>query len=124
LKLPLVLGLEAAVRKLRAEAALCSDLILSDSYADKLGAEYSYIPPLLAVGAVHHHLIRSGAGMKASIVVNTSVLEYSPLCFLIGYGASAVCPYLALETVRSWWSDPKTQQFMERGKIPAFAGRR
>ena len=35
----------------------------------------------------------------------------------IGYGASAVCPYLALETVRQWWSDPKTQKLMDRGKL-------
>ncbi len=39
---------------------------------------------------------------------------------LIGYGASAVCPYLALETVRQWWGDPKTKSFMERGKIKSI----
>jgi len=36
---------------------------------------------------------------------------------LIGYGASAVCPYLALETVRQWWQDGKTQTLMAQGKI-------
>jgi len=120
-------GLEAAVRKLQATAAEAvragkQILILSDSYADKLGAEYSYIPPLLAVGAVHHHLIREGLRMKASLIVNTAQCwSTHHFACLIGYGASAVCPYLALETVRSWWSDPKTQQFMERGKIAAIS---
>ncbi|MFN3361136.1 MAG: glutamate synthase-related protein, partial [Pseudanabaenaceae cyanobacterium] len=37
---------------------------------------------------------------------------------LIGYGASAVCPYLALETVRQWWQKPKTQTLMAQGKLP------
>ena len=119
-------GLESAVRKLCEQAAAAVSagkkiLILSDSPTQKLGAEYSYIPPLLAVGAVHHHLIRSGLRMKASLIVNTAQCwSTHHFACLIGYGASAVCPYLALETVRSWWSDPKTQQFMERGKIPAI----
>ncbi len=39
---------------------------------------------------------------------------------LVGYGASAVCPYLVLETVRHWWLDSKTQNLMERGKLPAI----
>jgi glutamate synthase (ferredoxin) len=86
-----------------------------------INAEYTYIPPLLAVGAVHHHLIRSGLRMKASLIVDTAQCwSTHHFACLIGYGASAVCPYLALETVQSWWSDPKTQQFMERGKIPAI----
>jgi glutamate synthase (ferredoxin) len=59
--------------------------------------------------------------MKASLVVNTAQCwSTHHFACLIGYGASAVCPYLALDTVRSWWSDPKTQQFMERKKIPAI----
>lgn len=119
-------GLELAVRKLCEQVALAvragkKILILSDSLTFGLGKEYSYIPPLLAVGAVHHHLIRSGLRMKASLIVNTAQCwSTHHFACLIGYGASAVCPYLALETVRSWWSDPKTQQFMDRGKIPAI----
>jgi len=119
-------GLETAVRKLckqAAEAVRAGNkiLILSDRTTEKIGAEYSYIPPLLAVGAVHHHLIREGLRMKASLVVNTAQCwSTHHFACLIGYGASAVCPYLALDTVISWWSDPKTQQFMERGKIAAI----
>jgi glutamate synthase (ferredoxin) len=119
-------GLEVAVRALCEQAAATvragkKILILSDGVRDGLGAEYSYIPPLLAVGAVHHHLIREGLRMKASLIVNTAQCwNTHHFGCLIGYGASAVCPYLTLETVRHWWSDPKTQQFMERGKIPAI----
>ena len=120
-------GLETAVRNLcdQATAAVQSGkkiLILSDRAGSGIGAEHSYIPPLLAVGAVHHHLIRIGLRMKASIVVDTAQCwSTHHFACLFGYGASAVCPYLALATVKSWWSDPKTQQFMERGKIAPIA---
>ncbi|MDX2213615.1 MAG: glutamate synthase-related protein [Oculatellaceae cyanobacterium bins.114] len=120
----------------RAVTALCQQamavvragkkiLVLSDRLnqageATTLSANSSYIPPLLAVGAVHHHLIRQGLRMKASLVVDTAQCwSTHHVACLIGYGASAVCPYLAWETVRHWWSDSKTQSFMERGKIPA-----
>ena len=87
-----------------------------------VSTEYTYIPPLLAVGAVHHHLIREGLRMKASLVVETAQCwSTHHFACLIGYGAAAVCPYLALDTVDNWWFDPKTQQFMERGKIPAIS---
>ncbi|MDX2100285.1 MAG: glutamate synthase-related protein [Leptolyngbyaceae cyanobacterium bins.59] len=96
-------------------------LVLSDratSTGEALSAECSYIPPLLAVGAVHHHLIRKGLRMKASLVVDTAQCwSTHHFACLIGYGASAVCPYLALETVRQWWGDTKTQNLMERGKL-------
>ncbi len=98
-------------------------LILSDRAAQNgtpanISADFSYIPPLLAVGAVHHHLIRQGLRMKASLVVDTAQCwSTHHFACLIGFGGSAVCPYLALETVRQWWHDPKTQGFMERGKL-------
>ncbi|BAY64421.1 glutamate synthase (ferredoxin) [Calothrix brevissima NIES-22] len=114
-------GLKAAVESLQAKAAEsvragAKILILSDR--SSLGTEYSYIPPLLAVGAVHHHLISQGLRMKASLIVDTAQC-WSTHHFgcLIGYGAAAVCPYMALDTVRDWWSDSKTQQFMTRGQI-------
>ncbi|GAB1540231.1 hypothetical protein NUACC21_29000 [Scytonema sp. NUACC21] len=124
-------GLKAAVKNLQAQAAEsvragARILILSDRVNSEgkegIGTEYTYIPPLLAVGAVHHHLIREGLRMKASLIVNTAQC-WSTHHFgcLIGYGAAAVCPYMALDTVRSWWFDPKTQQFMERGKITAMS---
>ena len=125
-------GLEAAVRNLcaQAEAAVGSGkkiLILSDRAwrgaegnrsGGLLSENHTYIPPLLAVGAVHHHLIRKGLRMKASLIVDTAQCwDTHHFGCLIGYGASAVCPYLALESVRQWWSDSRTQKLMENGKI-------
>ncbi|MBW4470957.1 MAG: glutamate synthase subunit alpha [Stenomitos rutilans HA7619-LM2] len=120
----------------RAVTALCQNaaeavragkkiLILSDrsGHAGNIGLseDYTYIPPLLAIGAVHHHLIRQGLRMKASLIADTAQCwSTHHFACLIGYGASAACPYLALETVRQWWTDPKTQSFMERGKLKAI----
>ncbi len=96
-------GLKAAVLELiqRAEEAVRSGavlLILSDRGVD---AEHAPISMLLATGAVHHHLIRRGLRMKASLLCETAeVRETHQLALLLGYGASAVNPYLAYETVR------------------------
>jgi glutamate synthase (ferredoxin) len=99
-------------------------LVLSDrtdaqGQAAPLTAETSYIPPLLAIGAVHHHLIRNGLRMHVSLIVDTAQCwSTHHFACLIGYGASAVCPYLALESVRHWWHDSRTQKLMETGKLP------
>ena len=118
-------GLEIAVKNLCQKAAAAVKdgaeiLILSDRPdGETISEDLTYIPPLLAVGAVHHHLIREGLRLSASLIVDTaqcwSTHHYA--C-LIGYGASAVCPYLALETVRHWWGDAKTQKAIETGKLP------
>ncbi|MEM8721151.1 MAG: glutamate synthase large subunit [Cyanobacteria bacterium P01_G01_bin.39] len=94
-------------------------IVLSDRrIGANIGSEYSYIPPLLAVGAVHHHLIRQGLRLRASLVVDTAQCwSTHHFACLIGYGASAVCPYLTLETVRQWWNNPKTQKLMENERI-------
>jgi glutamate synthase (ferredoxin) len=121
-------GLQYAVSRLCQQATAAvregkTILVLSDRQsqtgeASGLSQEYSYIPPLLAVGAVHHHLIRQGLRMRASLVVDTAQCwSTHHFACLIGYGASAVCPYLALETVRHWWFSGKTQKQMETGKI-------
>ena len=121
-------GLEAAVNALcdRAAAAVLAGaqiLTLSDrgnpqGKTCRLTAEIGYIPPLLAVGAVHHSLIRAGLRMHASLIVDTAQCwSTHHFACLLGYGASAVCPYLALESVRHWWAEPKTQKLMETGKL-------
>ncbi|MBD2243104.1 glutamate synthase large subunit [Nostoc sp. FACHB-888] len=119
-------GLKAAVQSLQAQAAQsvragAKILILSDRANDGISPEDTYIPPLLAVGAVHHHLIREGLRMKTSLIVNTAQCwSTHHFACLIGYGAGAVCPYMALETVRDWCIDPKTQKLMAMEKIPAL----
>ncbi|MEM9157041.1 MAG: glutamate synthase large subunit, partial [Cyanobacteria bacterium P01_F01_bin.33] len=85
-----------------------------------LNAERAFIPPLLAVGAIHHHLIRVGLRLQTSIVVETAQCwSTHHFACLIGYGCDAVCPYLAYETARQWWHKPKTQSQIEAGKIEA-----
>lgn len=120
-------GLKDAVAKLceKATAAIQAGveiIILSDRPGTQnIGAEYSYIPPLLAVGAVHHHLTRQGLRLRASLVMDTAQCwSTHHFACLIGYGASAVCPYLALESVRQWWNNPKTQKLMENERIESI----
>ncbi len=116
-------GLENALQRLQREAdeavkAGSKILVLSDRAESGLNEEYSYIPPLLAVGTVHHHLIQAGLRMKASIVADTAQCwSTHHFACLIGYGASAVCPYLTLESIRQWWADSKTQKMMENGRL-------
>src|SRR5690606_1131615 len=58
------------------------------------------IPALLATAAVHHHLIRQGLRMQTGLVVETGeAREVQHFCVLAGYGAEAVNPYLAFETL-------------------------
>jgi glutamate synthase domain-containing protein 2/glutamate synthase domain-containing protein 1/glutamate synthase domain-containing protein 3 len=72
-------------------------LILSDRGIDE---ELAPIPCLLALTAVHNHLIREGSRTQVALIVESGepreVMHY---CLLIGYGASAVNPYLAIETL-------------------------
>lgn len=120
-------GLKDAVSKLCQDATAAvkagvSILVLSDrAGSHKIGTEYSYIPPLLAVGAVHHHLIRQGLRLRTSLVVDTAQCwSTHHFACLIGYGASAVCPYLTLESVRQWWNDSKTQKLMQNERIESI----
>jgi len=72
-------------------------LILSDR---DVGPGKVAIPSLLAVSAVHHDLIRSGQRMRAGLIVESGEpREVHHLALLIGYGAGAVNPYLALDSV-------------------------
>ncbi|MGI8549588.1 MAG: glutamate synthase large subunit, partial [Dehalococcoidia bacterium] len=73
-------------------------IILSDR---GITAERAPIPMLLAVGAVHHRLIETGRRMKASLIAETgSARDVHQIALLIGFGASAVNPYLAFATLR------------------------
>ncbi|MFB8385931.1 glutamate synthase large subunit [Microbacterium sp. NPDC055910] len=72
-------------------------LILSDRDSNK---DLVPIPSLLMLSAVHHHLIRTETRMKVGLVVEAGdVREVHHVATLLGYGASAVNPYLAMETV-------------------------
>ncbi|GIW45796.1 MAG: glutamate synthase, large subunit [Candidatus Binatia bacterium] len=95
-------GLERALDDLCRQASEAieqgySILILSDRGHDETWAP---IPSLLATAAVHHHLIREGTRTRCGIVVESGEpREVHHFCCLIGYGAGAVNPYLAIETI-------------------------
>ncbi len=72
-------------------------LILSDR---TVSAAQVAIPALLATAAVHHHLVRSGLRTSTGLVVDTgSAREVHHFALLAGYGAEAVCPWLAFDTI-------------------------
>ncbi|WP_026530649.1 glutamate synthase large subunit [Haematomicrobium sanguinis] len=72
-------------------------IILSDRDTN---AQWAPIPSLLLTSAVHHHLLKSATRTKTSLIVESGeVREVHHVAALIGYGASAVNPYLAMETV-------------------------
>jgi len=95
-------GMEDAVERLceRAEAAVHGGyniIILSDRMT---GADRIPIPSLLATAAVHHHLIRKGLRTSVGLVVETGeAREVHHFACLAGYGAEAINPYLAFETL-------------------------
>ena len=83
-----------------------SIIVLSDRGVD---ADQAPIPSLLATSAVHHHLIREGTRTRVGLVVESGEpREVHHFCLLLGYGAGAINPYLALATA---------QDLAERGEL-------
>ncbi|GAA3727220.1 glutamate synthase (NADPH/NADH) large chain [Spinactinospora alkalitolerans] len=73
----------------------------SEEGGEGIDAERAPIPSLLLTGAVHHHLVREKTRTEVGLVVEAGdVRECHHVALLVGYGASAVSPYLALATVR------------------------
>ena len=84
-----------------------SIILLSDRGVDE---EYAPIPSLLALAAVHNHLVREKTRTQVALVVESGEpREVMHFCLLIGYGASAVNPYLAIETL---------EDLAKRGRLP------
>jgi glutamate synthase domain-containing protein 1 len=78
-------------------------LILSDR---GITGEQAPIPSLLATAAVHHHLVREGIRTRTSLIVETAeAREGHHIATLVGYGAAAVNPYLAFETIEEMAGD-------------------
>jgi len=103
-----VAGMESALSTLctQAEEAVRADfniLILSDRSVD---ATRIPIPALLATSAVHHHLVRGGLRTDSGLVVETGAArEVHHFAVLAGYGAEAINPYLAFETISAMQAD-------------------
>src|SRR5260221_4459222 len=97
-------GLERALDRVCSEATDCvladrNILVLSDR---AVSSERVPIPALLATAAVHHHLIRRGLRTQTGLVVESGeVREVHHFCCLAGYGAEAINPYLAFETLEA-----------------------
>jgi len=106
-------GLERALNQLCRRASLAiqsgySLLILSDRGLDP---DYAAIPSLLALAAVHNHLVREKSRTQVALVIESGEpREVMHFALLIGYGASAVNPYLALETVATAAGESKEAQ--------------
>src|SRR6185437_15157370 len=95
-------GMAAALEQLFSDAEIAvhagiNIIILSDRM---LGPDRVAIPALLATAGVHHHLIRKGLRTSVGLVVETGdAREIHHFCALAGYGAEAINPYLAFETL-------------------------
>ena len=95
-------GMERALEEIFAAASQAiaegaSILILSDRGVNRTHAP---IPSLLACAGLHHHLVREGSRTKVGLVVETGdAREVHHFCLLLGYGAGAINPYVAFETL-------------------------
>ena len=107
-------GLARAMEELCRQASQAVDagftyLILSDRGVDR---EHAPIPALLATAGVHHHLIREGKRVKVGLVIETGEpREVHHMALLLGYGAGAINPYLAFETL---------DDMIRQGMLPAL----
>ncbi len=91
-----------------------SVLILSDR---RVGPERTAIPSLLAVAAVHHHLVRIGNRLQAGIVLESGEpREVHHFATLIGYGVSAINPYLLLDSAAELAADGQIEGVSDPGE--------
>ncbi|EDN69747.1 glutamate synthase, large subunit [Beggiatoa sp. PS] len=119
-------GMEPALALLceQAEQAVLDGyniLILSDRAMD---TDHIAIPALLVTSAVHHHLIRKGLRTESGLVVETGdAREVQHFCLLAGYGAEAINPYLAFDTLsalRSSLPEELTEEEIHKRYIKAL----
>ncbi len=113
-------GMEGAIERLceRAEAAVHGGyniIILSDR---QVSAERIPIPALLATAAVHHHLIRKGQRTSVGLVVESGEpREIHHFACLAGFGAEAINPYLAFETLEALYEAGEFPKEVDRHEV-------
>ncbi|MDQ4071469.1 MAG: glutamate synthase subunit alpha, partial [Actinomycetota bacterium] len=113
-------GLQRALERLCEEASVAvaegaTVLLISDR---AVGPERVPLPSLLAVSSVHHHLVREGTRLRAGLVVESGEpREVHHVACLIGYGASAVNPYLMLESVGELIAFDETEVEAPAGRL-------
>ncbi len=119
-------GLEMAIKEMcwAATEAVLQDqniLVLSDRAQ---GPGRVPIPALLATAAVHHHLVRQGLRMQTGLIVETGeAREVHHFCVLAGYGAEAINPYVAFETmedIRQRKHSDLTSEQVEKNYVKAI----
>jgi glutamate synthase domain-containing protein 2/glutamate synthase domain-containing protein 1/glutamate synthase domain-containing protein 3 len=114
---------EAALDRLEADAAASVSngatlLILSDANSTSTQAP---IPMLIAVGVVHHGLIRRGLRTSTSLICETgSVCDVHQIALLLGYGAEAVVPFLALESVRALAGERRLEHLTKEQAVERY----
>ena len=78
------------------------------AYVVTAGEERVPISSLLACGRVHHHLVATKKRMLAGLLLETGeARDVHHMCTLLGYGADAICPYLAMEAIVALQEDGK-----------------
>ena len=116
-------GLEKAMYRLCAEANKAIEggytiLILSDRGIDK---DHAPIPALLAMSGLHHHLIREGTRTKVGIALETGEpREVHHFCLLIGYGAQAINPYMAYESLADMIAEKQLTDIAYRDAVEGY----
>ncbi len=117
-------GLESALNQLSKRASLAIKsgytlLILSDRGFDE---DYAPIPSLLALAAIHNHLVREETRTQVALIIESGEpREVMHFALLIGYGASAVNPYLALETVGNNGAAANFIKAINKGLLKTFS---
>ncbi|MDH7568882.1 MAG: glutamate synthase-related protein, partial [Armatimonadota bacterium] len=101
-------GMERALEELQTRASRAihggaNILILTDRGVNE---RHAPIPSLLATAALHHHLVREGLRTHVGLVVESGdAREVHHFCLLLGYGAGAICPYVAFESLEQMVRD-------------------
>ncbi|WP_051656152.1 MULTISPECIES: glutamate synthase large subunit [unclassified Bacteroides] len=109
-------GLKEAIDELCRKAEESVDnginyIILSDRDIDK---DHAAIPSLLAVSAVHHYLINIGKRVQTALIVESGeIREVMHAALLLGYGASAICPYMTFAVLDNLVKNKKVQEDYE-----------
>jgi glutamate synthase (NADPH/NADH) large chain len=116
-------GLQMAIDNVRTQvseaiAEGANLIILSDRYADEDNAP---IPALLITAAVHHHLVREKTRTRVGLIVETGeAREVHHFCLLLGFGAGAINPYLAFDTIRDLCREGALSGLTERKAVKNY----
>ena len=116
-------GLQATLDRIAIEAEQAADagielVVLSDR---EIGQDRVPVSALLAVGAVHHHLVKQTKRTKIGLVVESGeAREVHHHCLLIGYGADAINPYLAFEALWQSRRDGLMDPSLDDDKVVAY----